>query len=93
MEILKDYDRIPTVSEIARTLRCSPQFLYREGRLGRLNIIRLNGRTAIIFPDDLQSWLKTKTIETPDALVDRLLSENILTPSRPTQSTTQEAVK
>jgi hypothetical protein len=81
MEILKDYDRVPTVSEIARGLRCSPQFLYKEARDGHLNIFRLNGRTAIIFPDDLKIWLKTKAIETPDTLVDRLLSENILTPA------------
>jgi hypothetical protein len=85
MEILKDYDRIPTVSEIARTLRCSPQFLYSEARLGRLNIIRLNGRTAIIFPTDLHSWLKTKAIATPNALIDRLLSENILNPKEESQ--------
>jgi hypothetical protein len=80
MDIFTNFDRAPTVSEIARSLRCSPQFLYKEARGGRLNIFRLNGRTAIIFPDDLRNWLKTKAIETPDAMIDRIIASGIQVP-------------
>jgi hypothetical protein len=51
-----------TLKEVAQALHCSPLFLVKEARRGKLIIRQINAQSRIILAEDLAAYLESKIL-------------------------------